>query len=140
MNVKSIYAAPSNLDRAFAALNSVSREFNNGMWIPFAAFWLMGIVALFAGFAQESLATADLYQIGGQAALDGYFATVHAAHLTVLQMMSDALLGHSVRIGGVLQGWGYFISLAIVPAALVLSLSGATISAYVDLGRGYRRY
>jgi hypothetical protein len=121
-------------------MNSVSREFTNGMWIPFVALWLMGIVALWAGFSHESLATAELYQIGGQAALDGYFATVHAAHLTVLQMISDALVGHSVRIGGVLQGWGYFICLAIVPTALVLGLSGAAISAYVDLGRRYRRY
>lgn len=139
MNVKSIYAAPSNLDRAFAAFNSALREFSSGMWIPFAAFWLVGIVVLFAGVAQETQGWAELFQIGGQAALDGYFATVHAAHRTILQMMSDALSGHSVMIGGVLQGWGFFISFAIVPAAFILSLSGSTISAYRNSGWGYRR-
>ncbi|MGF6603304.1 hypothetical protein P3T23_008058 [Paraburkholderia sp. GAS448] len=139
MNVKSIYATPSNLDRAIAAFGSAVREFSSGMWIPFAAFWLMGIVVLFFGIAQETQGWAELFQIGGQAALDGYFATVHAAHLTILQMMSDALLGHSILIGGVLQGWGIIIAFGIVPLAFILSLAGATISAYLKSGWGYRR-
>ncbi|PNE59655.1 hypothetical protein A8H39_00455 [Paraburkholderia fungorum] len=139
MNVKSIYATPSNIDRVFAALGSAVREFSNGVWIPFAAFWLMGIVVLFTGIAQETQGWAELFQIGGQAALDGYFATVHAAHLTILQMMSDALAGHSILIGGVLQGWGIFIAFGIVPPAFILSLAGSTISAYLNSGWGYRR-
>ncbi|WP_321816994.1 MULTISPECIES: hypothetical protein [unclassified Paraburkholderia] len=140
MNVKSIYASPSTFDRAVAAFSSAMRAFSNGMWIPFAASWLIGIVILFVGIAKETQGWAELFQIGGQAALDGYFATVHAAHMNVLHLMSDALLGHSILIGGVLQGWGMVIAFAIVPLALILSFAGATISASIEYGRGNHRH
>ncbi|VVE16167.1 MULTISPECIES: hypothetical protein [Pandoraea] len=139
MNVKSIYATPSNLDRVIAAFDSAVSEFCCGVWIPFAVCWLAGIVVWFIGIAQETQGWAELFQIGGQAALDGYFATVHAERLTMLTMMSDALAGHSVVIGGVLRGWGIFIAVGIVPPAFILSLAGATISAYLKSGDGYRR-
>lgn len=139
MNVKSIYATPSTFDQAVAASKSAFSALGNGMWIPFAASWLVGIAILFVGIAQETQGWAELFQIGGQAALDGYFATVHAAHMNVLHLMSDALLGHSIMIGGVLQGWGMIIAFAIVPLALFLGLVGTAISAFLDYGRGNRR-
>ncbi|UIF89418.1 hypothetical protein [Cupriavidus sp. UYPR2.512] len=134
MNVKSIYAAPSTFDRAIAAVASAGSAFSNGLWIPFAAIWSIGIMLWLGGYAQSTHGYAELYQIGGQAALDGYFATVKSANLTMFQMMSDGLSGHSIMIGGVLKGWGLFIAFAVTPVACVASLAGAMFTAYVKQG------
>ncbi|QUN45107.1 hypothetical protein KEH59_00235 (plasmid) [Burkholderia contaminans] len=104
MNAKSIYATPSNLDRVTSAFASAMSEFSNGMWIPFALVCAIGIGFWCVGHALESDGWVELYQIGGQAALDGYFATVHAAKLSMWGRMAEALSGRSVSIGGVWQG------------------------------------
>lgn len=134
MNVKSIYAAPSTLDRAIAAVVFAGNTFSNGLWIPLAVIWSIGIMLWLGGYAQATQSYAELYQIGGQAALEGYFATVNAANLTMFQMMSDGLSGHSIMFGGVLKGWGLFLAFAVTPAACLASLAGATFTAYVKQG------
>lgn len=134
MNVKSIYAAPSTFDRAIAAVASAGNTFSNGLWIPFAVIWFVGILLWLGGYAQATHGYAELYQIGGQAALDGYFATVKSANLTLFQKMSDGLSGHSILIGGVLQGWGLFIAFAVTPVACLASLACAMFTAYVKQG------
>ncbi|KAF7956336.1 hypothetical protein AWV80_38725 [Cupriavidus sp. UYMU48A] len=139
MNVKSIYAAPSNIDRAIAAIGSAGSAFSTGLWIPFAITWFVGILLWLGGYAQATHGYAELYQIGGQAALDGYFATVNAAHLTMFQKMADGLSGHSILVGGVMQGWGLFIAFAVTPVACLASLAGATFTAYMKQGSRYRR-
>ncbi|MDN7902133.1 hypothetical protein QZM82_38730 [Burkholderia cepacia] len=139
MNAKSIYATPSNLDRMTSALAQAMSEFSNGMWIPFALVGAIGIVFWCIGHALESQGWAELYQIGGQAALDGYFATVHAAKLTTWERMAGALSGRSVSIGGVWQGIGMFILFVIVPASTVLCLMGAGIAAFLKSGIQTRR-
>ncbi|HJP68391.1 MAG TPA: hypothetical protein VJ846_05775 [Sphingomicrobium sp.] len=134
MNVKSIYAAPSTFDRAIAAVASAGSAFSNGLWIPFVAIWFIGILLWLGGYAQATHGYAELYQIGGQAALDGYFETVKSANLTIFEKMSDGLSGHSILIGGVLQGWGLFIAFAVTPVACLASLAGAILTAYVKQG------
>ncbi len=139
MNVKSIYATPSNFDRAIAAIGSAGSAFSSGLWIPFAVIWSVGILLWLGGYAQATHGYAELYQIGGQAALDGYFATVNSAHLTMFQMMADGLSGHSILIGGVMKGWGLFIAFAVTPVACLASLTCATFTAYLKQGSRYRR-
>ncbi|WP_226292516.1 hypothetical protein [Burkholderia contaminans] len=139
MNAKSIYATPSNLDRVTSAFASAMSEFSNGMWIPFALVCAIGIGFWCVGHALESDGWVELYQIGGQAALDGYFATVHAAKLSMWGRMAEALSGRSVSIGGVWQGIGLFILFVIVPASSVLCLMGAAIAAFLKSGLQTRR-
>ncbi|VWC59563.1 hypothetical protein BLA17378_02094 [Burkholderia aenigmatica] len=109
------------------------------MWIPFALVCAIGIGFWCVGHALESDGWVELYQIGGQAALDGYFATVHAAKLSMWGRMAEALSGRSVSIGGVWQGIGLFILFVIVPASSVLCLMGAAIAAFLKSGMQTKR-